>query len=263
MKPVLFCAVLAAVTLAQSGAGRGSNPLAGDPKALEAGRTLFAETCSACHGVNGEGGLGPSLTDGREIRRASDAQLFQSVKKGVPGTDMPPFNLADDDVWRLVLFVRSLSAPAIETRVPGDPAAGGELFHGKAGCVKCHMIRGEGGYLGPDLTDAGARRSILQLREALLEPNKRLTDGFLPVEVTLPAGQQLKGIARSHTNYSLQLIDADGELHLIERKKGVDIRFAEKSPMPAYGQRLSPKEVDDVLAFLSRQSSRPVEGKNK
>ena len=126
------------------------NSLNGQPEAIDAGRKLFAGACGVCHGPNGEGGRGPNLTTGRETRRLDDRGLFDSIRKGVPGTDMPPSNLPEDKLWQVVAFVRALSAPAFESRVPGDVEAGGALFFGKAGCSECHAILGRGGRLGPD-----------------------------------------------------------------------------------------------------------------
>src|SRR5258708_14444390 len=100
----------------------------GQPGAVEAGNQLFAGACSACHGANGEGGHGPSLVDGWQVRRASDADLFNSIKKGVPGTDMPPCTLPDEKIRMLAAFVRSLSQPAIVSGVKGQPTAGPRLF---------------------------------------------------------------------------------------------------------------------------------------
>ena len=77
------------------------------------------------------------------------------------------------------------------------------------------MIRGRGGYLGPDLTDIGALRTPLQLRESLLQPSARIVDGFDGVTVTLRDGTAIKGVARNNNNYSIQVLDAKGELRLL------------------------------------------------
>jgi mono/diheme cytochrome c family protein len=73
--------------------------------------------------------------------------MFTTIRTGVPGTDMPPTNLPDDETWRLVAFVRDLSAPAFESQLPGDLEAGATIFFGKGGCSGCHMIHGRGGFL--------------------------------------------------------------------------------------------------------------------
>src|SRR5262249_13743340 len=111
------------------------NPFAGQSDAILAGKKLFAASCSGCHGANGEGGRGPSLIEGRMIRRSSDMTLFASIRKGIPGTDMPPPNLPDDEIWRVIAFVRDLSAPAYESKLAGNPDAGADIFFGKGGCA--------------------------------------------------------------------------------------------------------------------------------
>jgi cytochrome c oxidase cbb3-type subunit 3 len=236
-----------------------NGPAAAD---VEGGRRLFQEACSSCHGQNGGGGHGPSLVDGRRVNGLDDAQLLQSIRKGVPGTDMPPSTLPEPQLQQVAAFVRSLSAPAIDTVTPGNPKAGRQIFFGKGGCSKCHAIAGEGGFLGPDLTDAGAARTLSQLRESLLEPNKRIAEGFEAVTVTMRDGTRLRGIAKNHDNYSIQLLDPDGKLHLLARADTGKIEIGERSLMPDdFARRLSAEETTDVLAFLSRQSLRPRENK--
>ncbi len=234
------------------------NPFAAQPDAIFAGKKLFAASCSGCHGANAEGGRGPNLVEGRLIRRLNDRALFNSLRSGVPGTDMPPTNLPDDQLWKVAAFVRDLSAPAYESKLPGNPDAGSEIFFGKGRCAGCHMVRGRGGYLGPDLTDIGALRTVLQLRESLLKPSSRIVDGYEAVTVTLQDGAKISGVARNNNNYSIQILDSKGDLHLIAKEKLRDTSFRKGSLMPEdYGKRLTSGEVADVLAFLSRQSVRP------
>lgn len=256
---LFLLAGLFAAGLAQSPRGQ-SNPLVRDPAAAAAGRPLFVEKCSPCHGPNGEGGHGPGLIGWREVRRASDRQLFDSIRNGVPGTDMSGFPMPDDDTWRLVAFVRSLNAPAAALPVQGDVQAGSDVFWGKGNCSGCHSIRGQGGALGPDLTDIATLRRADQLREAILKPNEAIPDGFRAVEATGADGTKVKGIAKFENNYTLRVLDRDGRLHFLEKKKLADVAFPENSLMPRdYGERLSDAELNNLLAFLSRQSLRKWE----
>ena len=223
------------------------------PEAVEAGKGQFVDACSACHGTNGEGGRGPSLVDGREVQRTNDDQLFKSIQQGVPGADMPPFPFPDDQVWNLVAFVRSLSAPAVESRVEGDVAAGEALFFGEGGCVECHQIRGRGGLLGPDLSVIGSSRRIDQIREALLDPNARITTGF---EAATLDGK-VRAVVKNHTNFSAQVFDSSGRLHLLRGDDLERLHFETKSWMPRdAATRLADDQVRDLVAFLSRQATR-------
>ena len=223
------------------------------PEAIEAGKAQFADACSPCHGTNGEGGRGPSLVAGRAVRRADDNQLFNSIQQGVPGADMPPFPFPDEQVWNLVAFVRSLSAPAVESRVEGDVAAGEALFFGAGRCAECHRIRGRGGLLGPDLSGVGSSRRIDQIREALLDPNARITPGF---EAATLDGR-VRAVVKNHTNFSAQVFDSSGRLHLLRGDELGRLRFEADSWMPAdAATRLADDEVRDLVAFLSRQAPR-------
>lgn len=233
MLKYLFC--IAAVSLA-------AGP---SQQAIEAGRTRFVEACSACHGPNGLGGHGPALV-GPRIRRASDKQLFTAILNGVPGTEMPAFKLPGETIVHMVAFLRSLTATASESYVAGDAQLGKALFFGKGGCSACHMMQGRGGYLGPDLTEIGLARSVAELRESIVEPNARPTPGF--ESVTFGGG--LKGVAKYRTNYSMQIIDADGKLHLLRDAEVAKVVVQPQSWMPS--SALSPEELQNLLAFLSR-----------
>ena len=228
----------------------------GNPEAIAAGRETYMLVCSGCHGATGGGGRGPDLVTGRGVARAEDDELFDVIKDGIPGSDMPPSPLPDEQVWQMTAFVRNLSAPAIQQGVPGDPAAGREVYYGKGGCNNCHMIRGEGGYLGPDLTNLGITQNIGRIQEGLLDVNKRFTEGFDPVTVTLADGSRIQGSARNYSNYRIQVLDRDGKMHLLDRQK-VKVEFRENSWMPAnYDERLGDDEMQNLFAFLSRQSVR-------
>ena len=236
----------------------------GNPDAIKAGNQLYLTVCSGCHGPTGEGGRGPSLVRGNRVRQVSNVKLFEAIQKGVAGTDMPPFPFPDEQIWQLVAFTRGLVASAYETSVPGDPRAGAAVFFGKGECSSCHMIRGRGGFLGPDLTVAGVSNTLAQLREALLDPNLRTAEGYRPVTVATAGGKSISGVARNNSNYSIQMIDKDGNLHLLAKQDLRSIEFPRKSWMPDdYAERLSEEEVQNVLAFLSRQAPHPPAGSSQ
>ncbi len=80
--------------------------------------------------------------------------------------------------------------------------------------------------------------------------------------VILRDGTRLRGIAKNHDNYSIQLLDQEGKLHLFARADADKIEIGRRSLMPDdFARRLSAEQTRDVLAFLSRQSLRPREKK--
>jgi len=244
--------------------GKPPNPALGNPQSIEAGRKLFSGGCAACHGAEGQGGRGPNLRERIYWHPVDEETLYRVIQKGIPAGGMPAAGLNEDQTWQVVAFVRSLTAPAIETVVPGDAAAGEAVFWGKAGCGECHSIRGRGGKLGPDLTNAGATRPLPQLRQDIVDPDAAGVSGYQAVKVVLRSGASLSGVARNRTNYALELQDAKGTLHLLSMADVREVTLGRGSPMPKdYGMRLTQAEIDNILAYLSRQSARPIGKKEK
>lgn len=254
--------------LAQHGPGdekTKKNPAIGNPQAIAAGHKLYLTSCAGCHGTNGGGGRGPNLRVRGVWHPLDDDALFATLQKGVPGADMPAANLPTEQLWQLTAFVRSLTAPAVEANVPGDVAAGETVFWDKkAGCSNCHRILGRGGMLGPDLSNIGALKPVEEIRESILDPD---ADGFLRhkgVTVMMKDGRTVKGVARNRTNYSIQLQDGQGKLHLLNMADVKELTISPHSPMPRdYGKRLAKTELDNLMAFLSRQSVRPYDPSEK
>ena len=256
-----FAALLAVVPLlAQHGGDtdkKKKHPAFNDPVAIADGGKLFMNSCAGCHGPRGEGGRGPNLRNRGVWHSLDEEELFQTIQKGVPGADMPATNLPDEQIWQLAAFVRALSAPAIESKTPGDAAAGEALFWGKANCANCHRVLGRGGMLGPDLSNIGAQRPVDQLREALLDPDADGFRGYQGVTAVTKDGRKITGVARSRTNYSVLILDNTGKLHALPTSELRDVKFSEHSPMPSYKQSLSREELNNMIAFLSRLSVRP------
>src|SRR4051812_34431394 len=151
-----------------------SNPAASNPfdtpQGATQGAALFQTHCSYCHGARGEGGRGADLTTGQYRHGSSDASLFKNVRNGIPGTEMPVVSATDDEVWKIVAFVKKLGAGSGE-KASGDPVAGRAIYEGKGRCATCHSIGRDGGTLAPDLSDVGRRRDLAYLEESLVSPD--------------------------------------------------------------------------------------------
>jgi putative heme-binding domain-containing protein len=260
----VFCLSDLDAQLDRSGPPTTANPLTRDPALIEAGANLFRQYCTGCHGRGGEGGQGegqgPNLATSWEVRRAKDQELSGFIKNGVKGTAMPAFPLPDEQIRQLAAFVRSLNAPAASLPVAGNVQAGETTFFGKGQCSSCHMIRGRGGYLGPDLSDIGATRRLGELRESLSNPSPIPSADYRPVFLTGADGKQLRAVAKHSSYWSAQLLDERGNLHLRHGEDAAKLAFAQKSWMsPEFAKRLSAGELNDLVAFLSRQSIRSLE----
>jgi cytochrome c oxidase cbb3-type subunit III len=241
-----------------------TNPVAGNAAAIQEGNSLFRANCSPCHGLNAQGGgRGPDLTAGRWLHGSSDAEIFATISRGVPGTEMPASGFEDSETWAILAYIRSLS-PDNHAVVEGDRAKGEKIFSKSAGCSACHMVRGRGGLLGPDLSRVGEARSVPYMIDAIREPSKELSSGMLDpnnhyglplvydtVTVVTGGGQKVVGVAKNEDTFSIQLLDTQQQLHLFQKKDLKAVTHERKSLMPAYSeQMLKPAELQDLIAYL-------------
>lgn len=77
----------------------------------EAGKKQFIEKCASCHGVHGEGLIGPNLTDNFWIHgNATLVDIANVVANGVPDKGMPPWKslLKEQELYSVVAYVKSL-----------------------------------------------------------------------------------------------------------------------------------------------------------
>src|SRR3990172_4283480 len=128
--------------------------------AESAGRIAYADNCAACHGENGEGGVGPALNSRELLKTTADDTLSSLIRTGVPGTLMPAWGqpyggpFTDEQVDQIVTFVRAweLTAPELAPVVATpDPVRGATLFANT--CFICHGETGQGTDRAPKLND--------------------------------------------------------------------------------------------------------------
>jgi cytochrome c oxidase cbb3-type subunit 3 len=230
------------------------NPFAGDATAMELGRVQFRMACAGCHGLRATGGRsGPDLTRGTFAAGNTDADLYRVISDGVPGTEMPSFSgrLQDDERWRLVSYVHSLSQHDT-ARIPGDAAAGEKLFWEKGNCGQCHRIGTRGATLGPNLSRTGRQRSLAYLRESVASPDAEVTSGYATITAVTRDGKKITGVERGFDNFSAQFIDIAGRYYSFQKDNVTSIQREYRSLMPSnYGRLFTAQELDDLVAFLA------------
>ncbi|MFK7848817.1 MAG: cbb3-type cytochrome c oxidase N-terminal domain-containing protein [Rhodothermales bacterium] len=101
------------------------NAYATDQAKIDAGAALFTAQCAACHGAEGQGLIGPNLTDAYWIKGGTGIDIYTSISKGSLEKGMPPWEAVFNEVERaeLVAFIQSLEG----TTPPNPKAAEGEL----------------------------------------------------------------------------------------------------------------------------------------
>ncbi|MGD1070991.1 MAG: c-type cytochrome [Bryobacteraceae bacterium] len=222
---------------------------------IQRGAQIFLTSCANCHGPNGDLIPGVNLASNRFRRAQTDSDLTDLVRKGIPGTPMPPGNYTDDQAFAIVAYVRSLaSAPkttgTAANALAGDPARGKVIVEGKGQCVACHRIAGAGGFAGPDLTSIGAARRSAELETKLLDPSANIRDANRPVRAVAKDGTAITGTLLNYDNYSLQMLDSEGRLRAFEIAKLKEYELMKTSPMPSCRDKLSAQEVADVVGYL-------------
>jgi putative heme-binding domain-containing protein len=222
------------------------------PADLKTGQQLFMGQCARCHGPKGEGGRGAVLAQPRLRHAPDDQTLFVVIRDGIKGTEMPGGYAVDTrETWQLAAYVRSLGRLAPET-VPGDPKRGQELYQAKGHCGQCHIVSGQGGSLGPELTEIASRRSAAHLRAAVLDPASSLPEGFLELRLVTKDGGRITGVRLNEDTFTIQVQDLNGGLHSFFKADLKELqRDTGKSPMPSFRGVFSASEVDDLVAYLA------------
>ncbi|HEV2353540.1 MAG TPA: cbb3-type cytochrome c oxidase N-terminal domain-containing protein [Puia sp.] len=96
-----------------------------DKSDLDAGKAIFQGVCFACHGMNGEGGVGPNLTDKYWLHGGSVGDVFKTIKYGWPDKGMKSWkdDYSPQQIAQLASYVKSLSG----TNPPNAKAPQGTL----------------------------------------------------------------------------------------------------------------------------------------
>jgi len=121
-------------------------------------------------------------------------------------------------------------------------------------CGACHGMRGEGGTAGPDLTQLGSRFSTKDILEAIIEPEKTISDQYGATEFKLKAGGSVVGRLVNQDNekyYISQNPFAPQVLKEVLKKDVKSTAVSTVSPMlPGLINRLNEEELKDLIAYL-------------
>jgi len=129
--------------------------------AVDAGGELYRENCSACHGDNGLGGVGPGLNSSVLLKMTTNEALFHLTRTGVPGTIMPAWGqnfggpFTDEQIIQMITFIRAWESTAPDptpAATAPDPARGALIY--SQTCSICHGENGLGTDKAPALNDS-------------------------------------------------------------------------------------------------------------
>ena len=203
--------------------------------------------------MDGRGGeRGPDISTRQQVVQLSDPETLEILRQGIPASGMPPFaSLGTTKLNSVLQYLRALQGKGSATVLWGDPQRGKALFFGKGRCSECHMVRGDGGFVGRDLTSYGATLSPEEIRKNILQPGDGTGRSNKTAVVTLKDSQTFTGIIRNEDNFSVQLQSFDGAFHLLVKSDISRLEFLRDPIMPAnYSATLNPAETDDLINYL-------------
>lgn len=93
---------------------------------LEVGKTIYTTNCIACHGANGEGGIGPNFADEYWIHGGSPSDVFKTIKYGVPEKGMIAWKdqMSLADIQKVTSYLNTFTG----TDPPNGKEAQGEIY---------------------------------------------------------------------------------------------------------------------------------------
>jgi putative heme-binding domain-containing protein len=193
------------------------------------------------------------MTQGEWTRVVNDM-----VSRGAQGTE--------DELDNVVTYLRTnfgktspgntATAEAAAPVVNEKPLSEAEIAKGKElltakGCYSCHRVGDTGSYLGPDLTTIGASRSEEQIHNALVSPNKDVNPENRLVQLTTSDGKTITGRLLNHDGFSVQLMDANGQLRSFETETLRKFTIVTTNPMQSYANQMSWQELTDLVDYVS------------
>ena len=148
------------------------------------------------------------------------------------------------------------SAPPAETerRIPeiagGDWARGKQVFAGPAACFVCHQMRGEGGVIGPDLSNL-VHRDYASVLKDIVQPSAAINPDRIAYTLELKAGGSTTGIILEDTAQHVVLGDVTGAKRTIPKSEIGRMTASAVSLMPeGLWQNLSAQQQRDLMTFL-------------
>lgn len=214
----------------------------------QGGAAMFRQSCANCHGEKGNMIAGVDLGSGKFRHASSDEDLVKIILNGIPGTGMPPNTMTNAQAAGIVAYLRSMAPPS--GAASGDLANGKSLFASK-GCEGCHRILGTGSRVGPDLSEIGSFRKAADIAESITDPDASIEADNRTFHATTKAGAQITGRVIDEDGFGMRIIDSKGQLEALNKADLRDYSFSAKSGMPSFKDRLSPKELSDLVAYLS------------
>jgi putative heme-binding domain-containing protein len=155
---------------------------------------------------------------------------------------------------------KKLPSPAELAKRTGNPENGRKILaatlKNEVQCLKCHMVQGAGGQIGPDLSLIGKKGSKENLFESILNPSKAIADQYVSWKIDTADGAAITGLIVTESESTVTIRDANGKDYPIA--KG-DIEKRSKSLVSLMPDNLvaglTEQELVDLVAHLATLQS--------
>lgn len=118
--------------------------------------------------------------------------------------------------------------------------------------MTCHKVGGQGGDVGPDLSQVGGKLDRTHLIESILDPSAEIPQGYHATVIETRAGRILTGIVKAESATAVTLLDAEGKSIAIAPRKMASRTVSKVSLMPAgLADGMKPGEFADLIAYLA------------
>jgi putative membrane-bound dehydrogenase-like protein len=188
---------------------------------------------------------GEKLPDSLVFASASDAAWGKLGKgaKVVRTTDAPPLLNAEQFA---ALEQKTARFTALSAKA-GDPAKGKDLV---ALCQSCHMINGQGGLIGPNLSGAGAMGMEAVIRN-IIEPNAAIEAAYRIFQVKLKAGEVIEAFYVSEDTTAYVIRQPGGADRRVPKAEVASAKYLRRSLMPeGLLDGFTDEQVTDLFAYL-------------
>lgn len=136
-------------------------------------------------------------------------------------------------------------------KMAGNVEHGKKLFASTATCNKCHIVRGEGKEVGPNLSEIGSKLSKDAFLVAILDPSAGISHNYETFVATTDEGKIVSGLLVSKTEQEVVLRDANAIEHKLKMDSVEELRKLPISLMPADLQKtMSAQDLVDVVEYL-------------
>lgn len=153
--------------------------------------------------------------------------------------------ISDSDRSKLIESKKSL------TERTGDVAAGKLVF--TKNCATCHIFKGEGNVVGPNLNGMSVHPKM-ELLTHILDPNRSVEANYRLYSVLTADGVVISGLLSAESRTTIEMVDAQGKRHTVLREDIDQLKPSTKSAMPeGFEQSIDDEGLTNLLEYLTQK----------